>query len=61
MTTKGELIKLAIKHLNSNKIQSIKKQICEQFKDKNQQKDCITAFDKSFIKGFISSYRKTHK
>ncbi len=56
-----ELIKLAIQHLNSKKVKSIKKQFCEQFKDKTQQKECITAFDKNFIEGFISSYRKTHK
>jgi hypothetical protein len=54
--TKSELRKLAIKHLNENKnVQSIKKQLCEQFIDRKQKKDCMTAFDKSFIKSFISS------
>jgi hypothetical protein len=54
--TKRELRKLAIKHLNKNKnVQSIKKQLCEQFIDRKQKKDCMTAFDKSFIKSFISS------
>ena len=54
--TKSELRKLAIKHLNKNKnVQSIKKQLCEQFIDRKQKKDCMTAFDKSFIKSFISS------
>ena len=54
--TKSELRKLAIKHLNKNKnVQSIKKQLCEQFIDRKQQKDCMNAFDKSFIKSFISS------
>ena len=54
--TKKELTKLAIKHLNSKKVKSIKKQLCENFIDKKQKKDCMTAFDKSFIKSFIYSY-----
>jgi len=53
--TKSELRKLAIKHLNNKNVKSIKKQLCEQFVDRKQKKDCITAFDKSFIKSFISS------
>jgi hypothetical protein len=53
--TKSELRKLAIKHLNNKNVKSIKKQVCEQFVDRKQKKDCITAFDKSFIKSFINS------
>jgi hypothetical protein len=53
--TKSELRKLAIKELNTKKVQSIKKQVCKQFTDKKEQKDCMTAFDKSFIQSFISS------
>jgi hypothetical protein len=53
--TKSELRKLAIKELNRRKVQSIKKQLCKQFTDKKEQKDCMTAFDKSFIQSFISS------
>jgi hypothetical protein len=53
--TKSELRKIAIKHLNNKNVQSIKKQLCEQFIDKKQKKDCMSAFDKSFIKSFISS------
>jgi len=56
--TKSELRKLAIKELNSKKVQSMKKQVCKQFTDKKEQKDCMTAFDKSFIKSFISSREK---
>jgi hypothetical protein len=53
--TKRELRKLAIKQLNSKKVQSIKKQLCDQFIDRKQKKDCMSAFDKSFIKSFIFS------
>jgi hypothetical protein len=53
--TKSELRKLAIKHLKNKNVQFIKKQLCEQFIDRKQKKDCMTAFDKSFIKSFISS------
>ena len=53
--TKSELRELAIKHLNKKVVQSIKKLICGQFIDKKQKKDCMSAFDKSFIKSFISS------
>jgi hypothetical protein len=53
--TKSELRKLAIKYLNNKDVQSIKKQLCEQFTERKQKKDCIVAFDKSFIKSFISS------
>jgi hypothetical protein len=56
--TKTELRKLAIKHLNSKKVQSIKKQICDRFTDKKQKHDCMTAFDKNFIKSFISAREK---
>lgn len=54
--TKKELKDLAIKQLKSKKVLSIKKQLCENFTDKKQKKDCMTAFDKSFIKSFIYSY-----
>ena len=53
--TKSELRKLAIKYLNKKDVQSIKKQLCEQFTERKQKKDCMVAFDKSFIKSFISS------
>ena len=46
---------LYIKYLNNKDVQSIKKQLCEQFTERKQKKDCIVAFDKSFIKSFISS------
>ena len=52
---KSELRKLAIKSLNSKKMQSIKTQLCKQIEDKTQIKDCMTEFDKNFIKSFISS------
>jgi hypothetical protein len=54
--TKKEVKDLAIKQLKTKKVQSIKKQLCENFTDKKQKKDCMTAFDKSFIKSFIYSY-----
>jgi hypothetical protein len=54
--TKKEVKNLAIKQLKTKKVQSIKKQLCENFTDKKQKKDCMTAFDKSFIKSFIYSY-----
>ena len=53
--TKSELRKLAVKYLNKKNVKSIKKQLCEQFTDEKQKRDFITAFDKSFIKSFISS------
>jgi hypothetical protein len=53
--TKSELRELAIKHLHNKNIQFIKKQLCKQFIDNKQKKDCMTAFDKNFIKSFISS------
>ena len=52
-----ELMKLAIKHLNSKKVQSIKKQLCANFIDIKEKKDCMTEFDKSFIKSFIHSHQ----
>lgn len=55
--TKSELRKLAIKHLNSKNVQSYKKKLCEQFIDKKQKKECMTAFDKNFLKSFISSHQ----
>ncbi len=53
--TKSELRKLAIKYLNKKDVQSIKTQLCEQFTEIKQKKECMVAFDKSFIKSFISS------
>ncbi len=56
--TKAEacrLRKLAIAQLNTSKVQSIKKQLCEIFIDRKQKKDCMTAFDKSFVKSYIHS------
>jgi hypothetical protein len=56
----SELRKLAIKHLNSKNVQSIKKQLCEKFTDTKNKNDCITAFDKSFIQSFMNSRMKKH-
>ena len=50
--------KLAIAHLNTNKVQSIKKQLCENFIDRKQKKDCMTAFDKRFVKSYIQTRQK---
>jgi len=55
--TKTELVKLAIKYLNTKKVQSIKKQLCANFIDIKEKKDCMTEFDKSFIKSFIHSHQ----
>jgi hypothetical protein len=55
--TKGELRKLAIKQLNKKSVKSIKKQVCDQFVDKKQKKDCAIGFDKGFIKTFIASHQ----
>lgn len=55
---KSDLRKIAIRELNKKNVQSIKKLFCEQFTDKKQKKDCITEFDKSFIKSFISACQK---
>jgi hypothetical protein len=55
---KTELKKLALKKLNSREVKNYKKQICDQFTDKKQKKDCMTAFDKSFVKSFMNSYKK---
>jgi hypothetical protein len=54
---KIELLKLASKKLNTKKVQIVKKQLCQMFIDRKQKKDCMTAFDKSFIKSFILSYQ----
>ena len=53
--TKTELVKLAIKYLNTKKVQSIKKQLCKNFINIKEKKDCMTAFDENFIKSFIHS------
>jgi hypothetical protein len=55
---KSELRKLAIKHLNGKNVQSIKKQLCAKFTDTKNKNDCMTAFDKSFIKSFMDSRMK---
>ena len=56
---KIELIKLAIKKLRTKEVKIIKKQLCQIFIDKKQKKNCITEFDKSFIKSFIRSYQSS--
>jgi hypothetical protein len=56
----SQLKNLAIKHLNSKPVKSIKKQLCENFSDKKQKKYCNTEFDKGFIKSFIRSYKKNN-
>jgi hypothetical protein len=53
--SKSELRKIAITRLNNNDVQLIKKQLCNQFIDRKQKKDCMISFDKSFIKSFIST------
>jgi hypothetical protein len=50
---KIELRDLAIEKLNTKEIKNIKKQICQMFTERKQKKDCISAFDKNFIKSFI--------
>jgi hypothetical protein len=54
---KTELRKLATKMLNTKSVQNIKKQACNVFIDKKQKKDCMTEFDKGFIKSFMISYQ----
>jgi predicted RNase H-like nuclease len=54
---KTELKNLAIKKLNSKEIKEIKKKLCKTFTDRKERKECITAFDKNFIKSFIRSYQ----
>lgn len=49
---KTELKKLAVKQLHTKNIQTIRKKVCQ------QQKDCMVAFDKNFVKSFIDSYQK---
>ena len=49
-----ELKKLAVKQLNTKKIQKIRNQVCKQFVGK-EQKRCMESFDKSFVKSFIQS------
>lgn len=58
---KRDLRKLAIKQLNSKKVKTIKKQICEQIIDINEQQNCMTAFDNSFIQSFIQSRTNVSK
>ena len=53
---KIELRDLAIEKLNTKEIKNIKKQICQMFTERKQKKDCMSAFDKNFIKSFISSH-----
>jgi hypothetical protein len=50
---KIELKELAIEKLNTNEIKKIKKQMCEMIIDAKQKKECMSAFDKNFIKSFI--------
>jgi len=53
---KTEIRKLATKTLNTKSVQNIKKETCKGF-DGKQKKDCMTEFDKGFIKSFISSFQ----
>ena len=50
---KTDLMELAIKKLNTKEIKKIKTQISQMFSDRKQKKECITEFDKNFIKSFI--------
>lgn len=51
---KKELRKLAIKKLNTKKIQQIRMIVCHQFIGEEQKK-CMNSFNKEFIKSFIKS------
>jgi hypothetical protein len=53
-----ELRKLAIKELKTRDVQMIKKQVCQKFIDKHEKKECMSEFDKNFIKSFMDSYQK---
>jgi hypothetical protein len=55
---KTDLRKLALKKLNSREVQKYKKTLCGIYTDKKQQKECMSAFDKSFVKSFMDSYKK---
>lgn len=55
---KSELRKLAIRQLNTKKIQSIKKGFAKQFTDKKERREFEIGFDKGFIKSFISTRQK---
>jgi hypothetical protein len=55
---KIELQKLAIKKLNSKEIKEIKKRMCKTIMDKKEKRECISAFNKNFIKSFIRSKQK---
>jgi hypothetical protein len=55
---KIELRKLAIEKLNTKEVKNIKKQLCQCFIDRKQKKECMTAFDKSFIKSFVAAREK---
>jgi len=50
---KKELKELAIKELNTRRVQSIRTRLCNSMPDKKQKKECKIAFDKSFVKSFI--------
>jgi hypothetical protein len=54
---KSELRKIAIKHLNTKKVQSIKKGFAKQITDKKERREFEIGFDKGFIKSFISTRR----
>ena len=41
---KIELKRFAIKELNTKKVQNIKKQLCNQFIDNKQKRDCMKSF-----------------
>ena len=50
---KIELKDLAIEKLNTNEIKNIKNKMCQAIIDTKQKKECISAFNKNFIKSFI--------
>lgn len=52
---KSELKALAIKQLNSKKVQFYKKMLCKLPPNEHEKKACEKAFDKSFIKAFIKN------
>ena len=55
---KSDLRRSAIKHLNTKKVQYIKKILGKPFTDKKERREFDIEFDKGFIKSFISTRQK---
>ncbi len=45
---------MALKELNKSYIKKLKKQLCQQFINDNDKKECIKAFNKNFVSSFVS-------